>query len=172
MYRSRLLQRARAGGGGRACSHDIVYQQDALSAKGAIPLNGEGSGDVEAALGIAQTGLRRGSAYAAHHRRNWHTGTLRHNLGKQGGLVEAALPTPSPMQGQGNNQIETLLTRQRGTEKSSQRFCERSNAAVLKNMDQLAQNAFISTEGVSGVISAEPGAAQTATALFIQWKRI
>jgi hypothetical protein len=65
---------------------------------------------------------------------------------QQLGLIESALPSLSPMQGQGNNDIETLLAGQRTRQQPSQRRGERLDAAVLEKMNQLAQFVLIESE--------------------------
>jgi hypothetical protein len=87
---------------------------------------------------------------------------------QQLGLIESALPSFAPMQGQRNDDIETLLAGQRTRQQPSQRRGERLDSAVLEKMNQLAQFVLIESERVCCIEPADPSAAERTTALIVQ----
>ncbi len=87
-------------------------------------------------------------------------------------LIEAALPSPQPMQRHRDDQIELLLARQRDRHQVSEHARQGLHAAVLKKMNQLAQRAFVRSVRVDRVESGKPQPAQRAAAVFIQRKAI
>jgi hypothetical protein len=76
------------------------------------------------------------------------------------------------VQRHGRDEVVPLVARQRPHQQSGERSGERMYTAVLVNMDDLPQRAFVCAERVRGVEAAQPGAAEGAAALLIERKSI
>src|SRR5258707_1183732 len=75
----------------------------------------------------------------------------RHDLRQQFGLVEAALPTPAPMQRNRNDPIELLMARQSRNQQPPQRSCQRMNPIVFIKLNQPPQFALVRAIRISGI---------------------
>ena len=90
------------------------------------------------------------------------TGTpraARQAAGQQFRLVEPALPLPPPVQRHRHDGIETLFARQRVHQQVGQRIRQRADPAVLVQVDQLAQRAFVGAERIGRIKTAKAVAA-------------
>jgi|SRR5579883_1720496 len=172
---SAALQRVGAGGSSRARGHNIVDQQDAPSLKSGpaeIAAGSEGIGDVLAPTRIAEAGLHGGRPDAHERRKHGKAGTAGYDTRQQLRLVEAALPAPAPMERDGNDGVEPLVTRKRGHSQIGQRRGEGPNAAVLIQMDQFPEDAFVGAETICRIKTTKAAAAQSAAAFEIEWEAI
>ena len=80
-----------------------------------------------------------------------YSGPRGYDMRKQFGLIEAALPSAQPVDGNRNDGIESLVTRKRGDQFRCQRPIQGADLGVLEKVDQVAQSAFVGAEGVGGV---------------------
>ena len=111
MHRARLLQRAGASTGGCTCGQNIVNEQDSLARKRTLVLGSERRANVHSTLGIRQARLWSGGLYTTNRVGHRHIPAPRQLLRDPLGLIEAARPSPRPMQRHGHYGIVQLLAR-------------------------------------------------------------
>lgn len=172
MGRAGPFQNGRAGVEGSAGGKDIVEQQQAGAADEIRLGNDERTGDIGAPLRMRESRLRARELAASQERTDGDSGAGAEFAGEQKTLVEAAQVALPPMERHGDDGVEADVAGHRGGQQAAERFGQRADAAVLKEMDQLAERALISAEAIGGVEAVRAESAKGADAVVVEGPRI
>jgi hypothetical protein len=121
---------------------------------------------------VAEARLRRSRPRPSQRYDQRRPGAARDLPRQQLRLVEAALPSPPPVERHGHDRIEPLVARQRRGQEIGERAREGRNFGVFEEVNEFAEDALVRTEAISRIKTAKAAAAQRAAAFGIEREAI
>ena len=121
---------------------------------------------------MGKPGLRRSRADPPGDLPDRHIPAFRDFPRQKLGLIKSTPPEAKPVQRHGDNQIETLLSRERPEQKISKWPRQWPHSFIFQQVNQLAERTIIGTVGINRIKTGKPQPAQPASPVLIERRTV